>query len=521
MKKTAARHALLWALMCCALPVCAESNLSSYYASAKGKTGQELKSALAALLIQHKICSYNEVWKAYASTDVTAEGRIWDMYSNVSRFLPGGVAQGQAGGTEGAAYNREHSFPKSWWGNWNKGEAQYTDLFHVIPTDATVNSRRSNNAYGEVGRATFESHDGFSRLGPAAEGLGYTGTVFEPHDVYKGDIARQYFYMVTCYEDSLAAWMRHFPDNPMISGETYAAFQPWAEAMLLRWAQRDVVGPKEQARNEAVYTLQANRNPFVDFPGLEQYIWGNLRETPFDPDAYLPPAGWEAAAEESSLPHISTLTQTPSGKTYTFTKVTSASGIEASGTYVIVREEPIPCANGIPNTNQLSSCDVALADGSFTTSYINQVGFPYPFTLLQAPQNGHYLLQLADKTYITNGISSPGKHQLQTQPEICAEAAWRIDFAEDGVDIHNKEPYRGHIVYYASSKFFYANGSAKAGTHLYRLTSVTDVGDGVEAPSAESSTEVGYYNLQGIRCRPVRGIYLRRQGGEVRKVWIR
>lgn len=520
MKKTRLKYAFLMGFLCCQLSVCAQNALTSYYASAKGKSGQELKSALAALIIQHKVLKYNDVWDKYASTDVTEDGRIWDMYSCVSRFLPGGVTQGQSGsGTEGTAYNREHSFPKSWWGNWNKGEAQYTDLFHLIPTDASVNSRRSNNAYGEVGEAKFSSHDGFSRLGAAREGLGYEGTVFEPNDVYKGDIARQYFYMVTCYEDSLSNWKRQGKDNEMITGEKYEAFEAWAQAMLMRWAKLDVVGPKEKKRNEAVYAVQENRNPFVDFPGLEEYIWGSLKDIPFDPDAYIPPVGREATEEETSLPYISTLTQTPSGKTYTFTKVTSSSGIEMGGTYVMVVESDKPCANGIPNANQLSACDVALADGSFTTEYVSQVGFPYPFTLVSVEGDG-YGLQLEDGRYITNGMTST-RNNLNAFDNISEAACWQVDYNDGDVWIHNEEPRRGHIFFYSGSKFFQCgNKKEKESISLYKLTSVAEEGTGMGTPVQEYGGVPVYYNLQGIRCQPVRGIYLRRVGNRVDKVWI-
>ena len=466
----------------------AATDVATYYAAASGKKGQALKSALAQILINHTVRTYAEVWEDYKTTDVTPEGNLWDMYSSISHFKPGGIAQGQGqGGQEGTCYNREHSFPKSWWGNWNKGEAQYTDLFHLIPTDGVVNSRRSNNAYGEVGTTSYTSYNNFTKIGAASSSLGYTGTVLEPNDVYKGDIARQMFYMVTCYEDSLAAWYVTYNSNPMINGASYDCFQSWAKTMLMRWAKNDVVGPKEQTRNEAVYGIQGNRNPFIDFPGLEEYIWGSMTSTAFNPSDYVVPSGYAAATEESSLPYVSVLTQTLSGKIYTFSKVTSAGDIAAGETYILVRESGTTCAAGIPNSNQLSSCDVDIESDVITTKYIDQPGFPYPFTLSSSSTSGQYYMRLDDGNYLVNGMTSSSKHQLNVSSSLSDAASWTVSYASSGVSISSSSPYAGYLIWYSGSKYFYMNSSDVSGTSLYRLTSVVD------DPDANPNLDVATY----------------------------
>lgn len=249
---------------------------SSYYAATKGKNGSALKTAFYKIIKNHDERSYNDLWNDFYKTDVRADGKIWDMYSCITNYVPGKDQAGQFS-HEGDAYNREHSFPKSWF---ESDRPMYTDLFHLYPTDGTVNGRRSNYPFGETDGEQWKSAKGFSKLGKSKIS-GYSGTVFEPNDEYKGDFARTYFYMATAYEDKIASW-----NSPMLSGESYMAYAPWAIEMLLRWAAEDPVSEKEIKRNEAVYKIQKNRNPFIDFPGLEQYVWGSKKNISFDPDNY-------------------------------------------------------------------------------------------------------------------------------------------------------------------------------------------------------------------------------------------
>ena len=277
-------------LLLAAVAVCsfaaAPNGSGTYYQNANGKKGSALKTALCAILWETRYnpaLSYNELWTAFHTTDVRSDGKIWDMYSDKTNYEPGGSAQGHNYSGEGDSYNREHSFPASWFGS---NTPMYTDLHHIYPTDGYINNRRSNYPFGETNGNTYKSHNSFSKLGSCTVS-GYTGTVFEPADEYKGDFARTYFYMVTCYEEKLADWYsKNSEARATIDGSTYPAFQTWQLNMLLKWAKDDPVSAKEIARNTAVKNLQGNRNPFIDYPGLEQYIWGNKTDVAFDYDDY-------------------------------------------------------------------------------------------------------------------------------------------------------------------------------------------------------------------------------------------
>lgn len=265
------------------LPVLAQAP-AGYYSAAKGSKGSGLKTSLYGIISEHTARSYDQLWTDFKSTDVRPDGKIWDMYSDLTNYTPG-IDQGASAGSENSGgYNREHSFPKSWFGG--KVSPMFTDLFHLVPTDVYCNSRRSNLPFGETNGETWKSHNSFSKVGDCTV-PGFNGSVFEPNDEYKGDFARIYFYMATAYEGRIASWKSNTTQSGQIlSGDSYTAYAPWALKMLLRWAADDPVSEKEINRNNAVYKIQKNRNPYVDFPGLEQYVWGSKTTEAFDPDNY-------------------------------------------------------------------------------------------------------------------------------------------------------------------------------------------------------------------------------------------
>ena len=151
-----------------------------------------------------------------------------------------------------------------------------SDLFNVYPTDKLVNNKRSKYPYGETNGEIYKSDNGFSKLGTCTF-PGYSGTVFEPNDQYKGDFARSYFYIATCYEDVFPRF-----GGEMTAGNSYPGYKDWVIDLLLKWHRNDNVDSKEIDRNEAVQKKQHNRNPFIDYPELVEYIWGNKKGIAFN-----------------------------------------------------------------------------------------------------------------------------------------------------------------------------------------------------------------------------------------------
>ncbi|MDO5447428.1 MAG: endonuclease [Prevotellaceae bacterium] len=250
----------------------------TYYRAANGTQGQALKTALYNIIKEPNVKAYSSLNDYYEKTDARADGKLWDMYSNITNYT-----FNKTGGnsSEGAGWNKEHSVPQSWFG---EASPMKSDIVHVIPTDAFVNNMRSNYPFGETSNPTKTSANGFSKLGKCTT-PGYSGTVFEPNDEYKGDFARIYFYMATCYENRMSSFTQSAGSN-CFDGSKYPCFKSWFITMLLRWAEQDPVSQKEIDRNNAAAKIQGNRNPFVDYPKLEQYIWGSSQNKTFSYDNY-------------------------------------------------------------------------------------------------------------------------------------------------------------------------------------------------------------------------------------------
>lgn len=256
---------------------------SGYYDAAKGKNKAALLKALEGIVGKHVNVGYDGLYNVYQTSDVTAEGYIWDMYAT-TKYNPGKSDRCGNYSSIGDCYNREHSFPKSWFSN---ASPMVSDAYHIYPTDGKVNGQRSNYPYGECANGTYVASKGSIRaLGKLGTSTfpGYSGTVFEPDDQYKGDFARTYFYMIAAYNSRVSGW-----NSPHLNGTSYPAFNTWSINLLLKWSRQDPVSQKEIDRNNAVSKWQENRNPFIDYPELAEYIWGNCTEYEWTPGGIKKP----------------------------------------------------------------------------------------------------------------------------------------------------------------------------------------------------------------------------------------
>ena len=324
-----------------------------YYNPAAGKTGTALQQALHDIIDNHTSVSYTSLWTHFKTTDKKPNGKVWDMYSDI----PGGTppyeftfVNDQCGNYSGESdcYNREHSWPKSWF---NDNLPMNTDMFHLVPTDGYVNGKRSNYPFGEVGTATWTSQNG-SKVGNCST-PGYTGVVFEPRDEYKGDFARNYFYMATRYYNEDSGW----PGSGMVTG---SQFKPWAKAMLLIWAQTDPVSQKEIDRNNAIYNIQNNRNPFIDHPEYAVSIWGTNTGI-FDEAAQIALQVYPNPASS-----VCTITLPPefNQQNYTFT-VYSSTGLPVNASFTVAGDKASMNVEDLPSGFYL----IRLALNDYNTLY--------------------------------------------------------------------------------------------------------------------------------------------------------
>jgi endonuclease I/chitodextrinase len=253
---------------------------TGYYDSTAGLSGAALKTQLKQIITAgHVDHGYNGLWTGYQTTDrdniagisgYENDNTILDMYSENPNgtdpytFTYGSNQCGSYSG-EGDCYNREHVVPQSLF---NEQFPMKSDINFIRPTDGKVNGMRSNYPFGKVGSTSYTSQNG-SKLGTSVS-AGYSGTVFEPIDAFKGDIARMIFYFVTRYETQLSG----FDSGDMLGSSAFPGLQTWELNQLLAWSALDPVSPAEIARNNASYVYQGNRNPYIDHPEYVAQIWG-------------------------------------------------------------------------------------------------------------------------------------------------------------------------------------------------------------------------------------------------------
>ena len=279
---------------------------AAYYTASTldGKNGRALELALQAIVYPHTRIGYSHLWESYETTDLapmdsipasyTGENimLVYDMYAWM-RWFPKFYEDQDHSQTGGI--NREHCVPNSWWGGESGNDTAYTDLHHLFPADGAANNAKQNYPLGYFvtgltksfptatgtyqGKTYVTPENACSYVWTVPDNMkssyfGGASKVFEPADMYKGDFARAYLYVVCTYEKKLC-WQTS--ENTMFTGDTttYTTIQPWALNLLLTWHRNDPVSEKEKVRNNAVEGLQGNRNPFIDYPELVEYIWGD------------------------------------------------------------------------------------------------------------------------------------------------------------------------------------------------------------------------------------------------------
>jgi len=405
--------------------VCAQPQAGYYTSEAlDGKSGRTLELALQEIIYPHTQLGYDYLWQAYETTDQApadsvaayATGSytqlVYDMYAWM-RWFPKYYETGDHSQTGGI--NREHCVPNSWWGGKSGNAKAYTDLHHLYPADGAANNAKQNYPLGEYtnGMTLSFPTQNLPVSGPPyyvttthacshvwnTNSTGASGgalKVFEPADMYKGDFARAYLYVVCAYENKVT-WQTS--ENTMFSNDAfgYTDIASWAINLLLKWHRKDPVSDKEKERNNAVESLQNNRNPFVDYPELVEYIWGNKRTTAFSLanaslsyySAFYPvetgdiDGGTVTATPGSALAgETVTLTATPD-ETHTFTNI-------ASNWSVMNGSTPVTVTIGQNNT-----CTFTMPAHAVTVNA----------TFVDDPSAIHYLLN-EDFESITTGNST-------------------------------------------------------------------------------------------------------------------
>ena len=290
-------------------PVTPADSLPAYYESIDGTSGKELMDAIQRVAKQGYRADdfrYDSVWLAFKHTDLRPDSYIWEIYSDCDFVYEKDRTSNTTQTGECKGYNREHAMCQSWFGTTSlagqemsssKKNSPGSDIFHIYPASYGMNSRRGNRPYGEILTAANVSGNG-TKYGTPVQTISVTNSVagayvegsitlitnvLEPADEYKGDIARSYFGTMVKWAGE---WTFNRNENgrvifdATIDADTHYASEnnygltPYGLALLLKWHRQDPVSQKEVDRNNGIQLTQGNRNPFIDYPYLAEYIWG-------------------------------------------------------------------------------------------------------------------------------------------------------------------------------------------------------------------------------------------------------
>ena len=241
----------------------ANAQFGDYYSTINGQSGSVLKSALNSIIDNHNSLSYTPgVWNAhkdlYEDPDNSDNIILFYSQASVSKSTQAG-----SGGSGATAFNREHLWPRSY-GVDNSG-SDYTDLHHLVPTYAGVNSSRGNK-YFDYSDSEAEGYS--SPANELAPQCTSTDGTFEPGDAQKGHVARAVLYMATRYD--YLEIVNTPPSSPPSTSDNKMA----QLSTLLDWNRKALPSVKEKSNNQKIYeSYQNNRNPFIDYPEFADAIW--------------------------------------------------------------------------------------------------------------------------------------------------------------------------------------------------------------------------------------------------------
>ncbi len=322
--------------------------LASYASALNGKKKAELKTAIYNIIKNHGVLSYGSgegaTWWGFYDTD-----RDKNTYECINRYSPRKFYfDTHNTGAAISGMNIEHSFPKSWWGG-TKNSA-YKDLFNLYPSESAANSDKSNYPMGVVTNVKHEE-EGYDKIG--------TGTIdgvsgrncWEPGDQYKGDFSRAYMYMATCYQN--LTW-QGTEGLQQLQNDDWPTLKQWAYTLYLQWTKADPVDQLEVDRNEAVSVIQKNRNLFVDYPYLAEYVWGDSVNVAFNPYSSISTAEDDDRYLSSVPVSVSKPTFSPDGGTFTEPVTVEISCATPSVTIYYTTDGSSPLTNGTRYTAALT-----------------------------------------------------------------------------------------------------------------------------------------------------------------------
>ena len=471
--------------------------LAQYASSLQGLKKEQLKAALYKLMDKKKVLPYGgggkgTWWGFWYSDRDPQTNECYNRYSD-KKFYFESTNTGRAIG----GMNIEHSFPKSWWGK-EKNDA-WCDLYNLYPSDSKANSSKSNFVMGVVVNVKEEAGAGYDKVG-----MGYADgqlvKMWEPGDRFKGEFSRSYMYMATTYQNlSFVS-----EGAKQLQTGAYPTLKKWSSDLFRQWSKNDRVDEMEIKRNEAIYKIQNNRNLFIDYPNLAEYVWGDSMDVEFNPYRSITTASDDARYTSVIVPEDPITPDnpqvTPQGGTFVKTTTVPVAGkryvlvAKTGSNFVIVstlKGKPygyLPTKSITDNNEKVNVAD----DQSVLT--------------LEQGTTGFYIKDANDKYF---GQEDKYKTVQFVTKDKAVE--WTLEPKADGTFTITSST--GHVLQYDTKyKTFGAYKPASA-NGIYPMLYIEDTTAGIGTVWTVTTTDDAVYNLQGVRmpadAQLAPGIYIR------------
>ena len=472
--------------------------LAQYASSLQGLKKEQLKAALHKLMDKKKVLKYGGkgpgyTWHGFWYTDRDPQtNECYNRYSDKKFYF-----ESTNTGNAIAGMNIEHSFPKSWWGG-HKNDA-WCDLYNLYPSDSKANSSKSNFVMGVVVNVKEEAGTGYDKVG-----MGYADGIlvkmWEPGDRFKGEFSRSYMYMATTYQN--LSFVSEGA-NQLQTG-AYPTLKKWSSDLFRQWSKNDRVDEMEIKRNEAVYKIQNNRNLFIDYPNLAEYVWGDSMDVEFNPYRSITTASDDArytgviAPEDPVTPDNPVVT--PQGGTFVKTTTAPVAGkryvlvAKTGSNFVIVstlKGKPygyLPTKSITDNNEKVNVAD----DQSVLT--------------LEQGTTGFYIKDANDKYF---GQEDKYKTVQFVTKDKAVE--WTLEPKSDGTFTITSST--GHVLQYDTKYKSFGAYKPVSANGIYPMLYVEDTTAGIGTVWTVTTTDEAVYNLQGVRmpadAQLAPGIYIR------------
>lgn len=471
--------------------------LAQYASSLNGLKKEQLKAALHKLMDKKNVLPYGGggkgTWWGFWYTDRNSQtNECYNRYSDKKFFFESTNTGRAIGGM-----NIEHSFPKSWWGG-HKNDA-WCDLYNLYPSDSKANSSKSNFVMGVVVNVKEEAGAGYDKVGTGYAD-GQLVNMWEPGDRFKGEFSRSYMYMATTYQNlSFTS-----EGAKQLQTGAYPTLKKWSSDLFRQWSKNDRVDEMEIKRNEAVYKIQNNRNLFIDYPNLAEYVWGDSMDVEFNPYRSITTASDDArytgviAPEDPVTPDNPVVT--PQGGTF----VKTATAPVAGKRYVLVANtgSNFVIASTLKGKNYGYLPTNSTVDNS---GKVNGVNDQSVITLEQGT-TGFYIKD-------ANGKYFGQEDKYKTVQFVTKDKAveWTLEPKADGTFTITSST--GHVLQYDTKYKSFGAYKPVSANGIYPMLYVEDTTAGIGTIWPVTTTDEAVYNLQGVRmpadAQLAPGIYIR------------